>query len=339
MRYNPNGDDSPRPKIEDYLEETGNELEAESYKRSTYAWNPSLQDGSILRVTKSSIGTFGWCPQQYYLEKFKGLRGEQVDHHIRGLNVHDMMEWFWANFTREQEDSVLNLIHEGQEREAMKLFFSVVPTPPSPYEFGEDEQIEQWLRWQFLRLKSTDGRYWRPVGIEANIQSTRFVTVDGEQIPIHMNGFIDTLFATGEGGFALMELKTGKYSKSKTTAMRKEMAFYKMMLDHSPHEEFLPITHWGWEFPGGGINGGSGATIHYEDIKEGGKYSLRSVENELVKLVKAHIDMEFPPTPFLGKLKEGIPLEEQKLKCNWCDYQEHCEFWSLTDEVLDKIEV
>lgn len=334
MRYNPNGDDSPRPKIEDYLKETGNELEAESYKRSTYAWNPSLQDGSILRVTKSSIGTFGWCPQQYYLEKFKGLRGETVDHHIRGLNVHDMMEWFWANFTREQEDSVLNLIHEGQEREAMGLFFSVVPAPPSPYEFGEDEQIEQWLRWQFLRLKSTDGRYWRPVGIEANIQSTRFVTVDGEHIPIHMNGFIDTLFATGDGGFALMELKTGKYNKYKVNSMRKEMAFYKMMLDHSPHEEFLPITHWGWEFPGGGINGGVGPTIYYEGVRKVG-----ATEKELVKLVKAHIDMEFPPTPFMGRLKEGIPLEEQKLKCNWCDYQEHCEFWSLTDEVLDKIEV
>ena len=59
MRYNPNGDDSPRAKIEEYLEETGNELAAGSEKRSTFAWNPSLEDGSILRVTMSSIGTFG----------------------------------------------------------------------------------------------------------------------------------------------------------------------------------------------------------------------------------------------------------------------------------------
>jgi hypothetical protein len=66
LRFNPNGDDS-RPRIDDYLEATGNTKEAESYKRSTYAWNPNLQDGSIIRITKSSIGTFAWCPQQYYI--------------------------------------------------------------------------------------------------------------------------------------------------------------------------------------------------------------------------------------------------------------------------------
>ena len=158
MKYNPNGDDS-RPRIDDYLEATGNTKEAESYKRSTYAWNPNLQDGSIIRITKSSIGTFDWCPQQYYIEKFKGMRGEQVDHHIRGLNVHDMMEWFWANFTDEQEKSVLKLINENDITEAKKLFVSVVPAPPTPYEFGEEEQIEQWMNWQFTRLISTQGKH------------------------------------------------------------------------------------------------------------------------------------------------------------------------------------
>lgn len=337
MRFNPNGDDSPRPRIDDYLEATGNTKEAESYKRSTYAWNPNLQDGSIIRITKSSIGTFAWCPQQYYIEKFKGMRGEQVDHHIRGLNVHDMMEWFWANFTDEQEKSVLKLINENDITEAKKLFVSVVPAPPSPYEFGEDEQIEQWMNWQFTRLISTQGEQWRPVGVEANIQATRFVEVDGEQIPIHMNGFIDTLFADDDG-FALMELKTGKYNKNKPGSMRKEMAFYKMMLEHSPHQEFLPITHWGWEFPGGGINGGDGPTIHYEDAKGGGKYAMRSVERSLVKLIKAHIDMDFPPMPFLGRFKEGLPMEEQNLKCQWCSFEDHCEFWTITDEYLDRME-
>ena len=281
MRYNPNGDDSPRPRIDDYLEATGNTKEAESYKRSTYAWNPNLQDGSIIRITKSSIGTFAWCPQQYYIEKFKGMRGEQVDHHIRGLNVHDMMEWFWANFTDEQEKSVLKLINENDITEAKKLFVSVVPAPPTPYEFGEEEQIEQWMNWQFTRLISTQGEQWRPVGVEANIQATRFVEVDGEQIP---------------------------------------------------------ITHWGWEFPGGGINGGDGPTIHYEDAKGGGKYAMRSVEKSLVKLIKAHMDMDFPPMPFLGRFKEGLPMEEQNLKCQWCSFEDHCEFWTITDEYLDRME-
>ena len=59
MRYNPKGEDH-RPTIEEYLEATGHQEEYESYKMSTYAWNP-LEEGKKLRITKSSLGTFGWC--------------------------------------------------------------------------------------------------------------------------------------------------------------------------------------------------------------------------------------------------------------------------------------
>jgi hypothetical protein len=336
MRWNPNGDDS-RPTIDDYLAETGHEEEAESYRMSTYAWSPLLTPDKKLRITKSSLGTFGWCRQQYYLEKFKGMRGEQQDHHIRGLNIHDMMEWFWANFTTEQEVEVLALADDVPK--ARQLFYSVFPTPPEPYIYGEDEQIAQWAEWQFQRLLHTGGKQWRPVGVEANIHATRYVEVDGEGIPVHMNGFIDTLFADDDT-FALMELKSGKYStRSKPGSMRKEMAFYKMMLEHSNHAEFLPITHWGWEFPGGGINGGDGPAIFYEKERA---TSMQSVEKALQKLVKAHIDMEFPPDPWMKrKLHDEETLEEMlernALKCSWCDFKEHCSFWSLTDEFLDEI--
>ena len=185
MRFNPTGDDS-RPRIDDYLEATGNTLEADSYKSSTYAWNPNEDD--YLRVTKSSYGTFGWCPQQYYIEKFLGMRGETVDHHIRGLNVHDMMEWFWDNFTEEQEDAVLKLIDEGDIDEAEKAvcFMSAIPPqPPEPYEFGEDEQRFSAMGEVAVPPLSTTltGNQWRPVAIEANIQATRFVEVKMEHIP------------------------------------------------------------------------------------------------------------------------------------------------------------
>ena len=315
MRWNPTGDDS-RQQIDEYLAETGNQLEADSYKSSTYAWNPKEDETKILRVTKSSYGNFNWCPQQYYIEKFLGMRGETVDHHIRGSNVHDMVEWFWLNFTDEQEKSVLNLIDEGNLLEAEKLFNSAIPAPPEPYEFGEAEQIAQWVKWQFNRLVITKGKQWRPVGVEANIQATRFVEVDGVHIPIHMNGYIDGLFADDDG-FAVMELKTGKHTKKTPTKMRKEMQFYKMMLEHSPHYEFLPITHWGWEFPGGGINGGDGPTLFYEDSKKGGRYASKSIEKGLVRLLEAHINMEFPPDP-----------GNDDWKCGWCSFQAHCEHWN-----------
>tara|TARA_R100000406_G_scaffold96169_1_gene92990 strand:- start:298 stop:1323 length:1026 start_codon:yes stop_codon:yes gene_type:complete len=336
MRWNPNGDDS-RQTIEEYNAETGHREEMLWYQNSTYAWNPNLQDGSILRVTKSSMGTFSWCPQQYYLEKFKGLRGESRYYHTRGLNIHDMMEWFWENISKEQEQAVLNLAESDIEA-GRTLLHSYIPQPPEPYEYGEEEQIRQWVDWQYNRLIITQGKKWRPAGVEANIHANRYVVVDDTPVKVHLSGFIDTLFPSESDGYALMELKSGKYNKSKPTSMRKEMAFYKMMLDHSPHHEYLPITHWGWEFPGGGIEGGTGAAIHYESAtNKTGSNAVKSVERTLEKMVRAHIAMEFPPDPYLGRFKKGVPLEEQKLKCNWCDYKEHCEFWSVTDEYLDKI--
>ena len=47
--------------------------------------------------------------------------------------------------------------------------------------------------------------------------------------------------------------------------------------------------------------------------------------------------MDFPAMPFLGRFKEGLPMEEQNLKCKWCSFEDHCEFWTITDEYLDKI--
>ena len=67
----------------------------------------------------------------------------------------------------------------------------------------------------------------------------------------------------------------------------------------------------------------------------------KSVENALEKLVRAHINMDFPPEPFLGRLREGETMEEalerNGLKCSWCDYREHCSQWAVTDDFLDEI--
>ena len=68
---------------------------------------------------------------------------------------------------------------------------------------------------------------------------------------------------------------------------------------------------------------------------------MKSVEKALQRLVQAHIDMDFPPSPWMGRKREDETLEDllerNGMKCSWCDYREHCSFWSLTDEFLDKI--
>jgi hypothetical protein len=68
MRWNPNGDDK-LAKADDYPFEDMKE----SYAKSDYSWSPDMED-KILRVTKSSNGTFDWCPKQYFFQYIMKLQ-------------------------------------------------------------------------------------------------------------------------------------------------------------------------------------------------------------------------------------------------------------------------
>ena len=309
MRWNPNGDDK-LAKADDYPFEDMKE----SYVKSTYSWSPDMED-EILRVTKSSVGTFDWCPKQYFFQNIMKLQQEEKDHHIRGNNVHDMTEYFWKEAVNYIDD-ILEQIESGNMNMARQMLHDIIPKPPSPYLYGEDEQIQTWVDWQFDRLVATKGIDWFPVGNEAEVHATRIVEVDGTPVPIHMRGFIDRIFEDDKG-YILMELKTGKWKKGKTaTKLRAEMQFYKMMLECSQHGEYLPITHWGWEFPGGNINNGDAAAWEFEPTSDRkAKYAERTVEKRLKKLVKAHLDMDFP-------------AERNDFKCAWCDFMHICPAWT-----------
>ena len=208
MRYNPNPEGG------------NNERDAyphksmmDSYNKSTYAWDPDMKD-MVLRLTKSSSGTFSICPQQYYFSNILGLRGEEQDYHIRGSNVHDAVEYWWKAM-EDAVDDVYDLIEAGQKDKALSKCIETLPTPPEPYIYGEPEQLRLYVKWQFERLGNCERaeiKDWFPVGNEAEIHATRVVTAtDGTEVPIHMKGFIDRMFLDDDKqGIILMELKTGK---------------------------------------------------------------------------------------------------------------------------------
>jgi len=296
----------------------------ESYDKSAYNWQPSMED-KILRVTKSSLGTFDFCPKQYYFQNILGMRGEEQDHHIRGSNVHDAVEWFWKE-SHTSLPVVNEMINEGKVNTAKMELRKALPKPPTPYVYGEEPQLNQYVDWQFERLlqMQNNPKDWFPIANEVEIHSTRVVVAtDGRVIPIHMKGFIDRIFIDDDHtGIILMELKTGKWVDRKRSSMRAEMQFYRMMLEHSPHIEYLPVVGWGWQFPGGGINGGEGAMWDYESVKgPGGRYAPKTVEKRLVRLIDAHLNDDFP-------------AEAHEAKCAWCDFMEMCPAW-MGDLAID----
>ena len=307
MKFNPNAVSL----IERGVEARTDELR-KSYEESAYNWQPG--QGGTLRISKSSLGSHGFCPLKYKFSYIYRLPSEESEAMTRGTNVHSIVEYFWHHVD-DVLDEVLTLIEEDKKLLAKDKLRSVIPTPPTPYEFGEQVVIDKWLDWQWDRLLITNGDNWKPTGNEVSAHARMEIEVDGEKIPVHLRGFIDTIFSDGEGGSILMELKTGKWNLKKAKYMREEMQFYRLMLEEGGYANYLPVTHWAWEFPNGTANGGIKAEWEIEELgTRKTSYAPRTVMNNLVKLIRSHLKDEFEPKPFA-------------LKCEWCDFMELCPAW------------
>jgi hypothetical protein len=315
MRWNPNPESFTVSKLP-----LSDEMQ-KSYDDSRYDWSPST--GGVLRLTKSSLFGYHFCPYQYWLEKFQGHRSEETMWMVRGSNVHDVVEYFWKNVDPIL-DEVLALIEDYKENLAYKKLQSIIPKPPAPYEYGEDSVIETWLRWQWDRLIVTKGKNWKPVGNELEVHARTNVEVDGVIVPVHMKGFVDRVFQDGDDGFILMELKTGKWTPKKATSMRQEMQFYKMLMEEG-ESEFLPVTNWAWEFPSGEVNNGDRREWEIEQIGERKtRYAPKSVDKKIKALIRAHLKEEFEP---IHKVDCKSYCRHENL-CSWCDYMHICPGWT-----------
>ena len=110
----------------------------------------------------------------------------------------------------------------------------------------------------------------------------------------------------------LYELKTGKWKDAKTTEMRKEMAFYKYLIEQCDMEYRAelgldrPITHWGWRYS-------SADYWHTEACK---KVSERAMMKRVKSLVKMYLDNHFPPT-------------KDDFKCSYCSIIELCPKYAI----------
>ena len=66
---------------------------------SSYAWTPEMgKDGIIIRISKSTAGSLGWCAQQMWLEQNYPRPQELVKHLVLGDDVHNGLDLFYQAF-------------------------------------------------------------------------------------------------------------------------------------------------------------------------------------------------------------------------------------------------
>ena len=311
-----------------------------AYAKSSYI----MGDKPYLRMTKTSLTSdFDFCPKQYEYKRIHRLPEPSTDAMIKGTNVHDAIEKYYDNVTPVLEE-LHTLMKRDKRQEALELALSVIPE--QEYRLGEEGSIEQRIRWDLERLLSGGTEDYLPIINESEIHA--FVEEEFEfngevhTIPIHFAGSIDRGYATGDGGVALMELKTGKWMQTKNKedewqdsnfkikSMRREMAFYKKLLKLADHEH-QNVTHWGWVYPSGRVEGLDGLDkygreqrsinkIFYESCtgRSSGTYE-KAIDKLKTALITAYLAEDFPPKPSAGK-------------CAWCNFKSICPSWEGSDD-------
>tara|TARA_E500000305_G_scaffold110230_1_gene117528 strand:+ start:259 stop:1152 length:894 start_codon:yes stop_codon:yes gene_type:complete len=262
----------------------------------TYQWNPDDNNSPVLKITKSSLGTYGFCRASYRMSydplgegKVSQPANEAM---LRGTEAHDAQEDFWKAV---DVDDAMNYIDDPNR--LAKSFLDLYPKTNDEITSSLYRSMASWSAERFIDcVKEGIVEFFKPVGNEVRLNAK--IELNG--LEIHLQGIIDRLFIV-DGGYTPLELKTGVWKDSKATHMRKEMAFYKILFDNATDEDKIEagldpemeFTNWGWFFPASNY-------IFLEPVKARTEVS---VEKAMQKLVDSYLLMEFPYDDFYKKCR------------------------------------
>ena len=262
----------------------------------TYQWNTEnygKEGEPILKISKSSLGSYQWCPKRYEFQYVERRPIETTEVMLKGSIIHNAREAFFNAFDVKKAE---NLSHTELVNYCMSLH------PIDDYtEMYEAMSIFEANRFMESREEGTIDDF---VPVVNEVMLDAKITIRKDENPkyelsqdytVHLQGIIDRMFKEGDR-YIPMELKTGGWKDWKKTMMRKEMAFYKILFENTPNEELeamgidpsLPISHWGWYYPAANY-------IYVEDAK---KSSMTAVRKGIAEMIHSYETGIFPTKYF-----------------------------------------
>ena len=222
----------------------------------TYDWKvDEYPDGPILKITKSSQGSYNWCPQKYHFNYRERLPQDTTEAMTKGTIIHNAREDYFNIYDLKKAESMETL------EELIAYNYSLYPIDDYTDVYYSMACFDANRLMDAKDEGSTDD--FLPVLNEVKLDAEFLVRANAfdhvelrRNYLVHLQGIIDRLYFS-EGGYIPMELKTGAWGKHKATGMRKEMAFYKLLFDESTDAHLrengidpqYEMPHWGWYFP------------------------------------------------------------------------------------------
>ena len=263
----------------------------DSMQEFTYDWKPENYDDPskpILKITKSSLGTYNWCPKKYEFSYIERKPQDQTEAMRKGTILHNSREAFFNEFDLKKAENMNNseVLEYCTSLMPIDDYFDISLTVAS---FEAQRYIEARAEKkisEYLPIVN-EGKFDAEITIPANINPKCPLSRDYK---IHIQGIIDRIFIENNG-LIPFEYKTGGWKDSKASSMRQEMAFYQLLIENSPPEVLaengltpeMKVTHWGWYYP----------AANYVFAEEKKKRSMTSVMNKIAKLIHAYEQEKF----------------------------------------------
>lgn len=262
-------------------------------KEFTYKFKPeNFNDPSepILKISKSSLMSHVWCPKKYEFSYIERLPQDQSEAMRKGTILHNHREAFFDDFDVKKAETMSN-------SEIMEYCTSLMPVDEY---YDVSLTVAAFEAQRFIEAVSEQKTHeFLPVINEKKFDCEVVIPKDTHKkftlqrdYTVRLQGIIDRVFIEN-GNLIPFEYKTGGWKDWKNTAMRKEMAFYQLMIENSTEEVLakhglskdMKVSHWGWYYP-------VANHITVEPIK---KRTMTSVMNHIAELIHAYEQKHFAP--------------------------------------------
>ena len=277
------------------------EAKIKSMREYTYDFIPENYDDPskpILKISKSSLGSYNWCPKKYEFSYIQRLPQDQTEAMRKGTVLHNHREKFFDDFDIKKAETMSNT-------EVIEYCNSLMPIDEY---FDISLTVAAFEAQRFIEAQS-EGKVeeYLPIVNEGLFDCEVTISAgpykggawnDYEEYSlqrdytIHLQGIIDRVFIENNG-LIPFEYKTGPWKDYKKTSMRQEMAFYQLMIENCSEEVLtklglskdMPVTHWGWYYPASNY-------VYVEEIKS---RTMTSVKNNIAKLIYSYEQDNFTP--------------------------------------------
>lgn len=235
-----------------------------------------------MKLSKSKLGTYKDCPLKFkfiYLDNIPEEEGNK----------------YWANLGKD----IHTAIEEFYEKD-VKVVGNIVEINEDKYnnESNIGKHMRNFIKFKKKLLdnikdKNFDVKYFFPVMQEVDVYA--------KDMPIH--GLADAVYKNpDDDGLILVDWKSGKIKPD--IDIRKELAFYKLVLDNSDYFD-KPIKYWCMYFT-------KEDYLFFEEINdEICKEVLKEINDLLAILNEKHISEHMIP--------------HQGDHCRYCGYKKQCE--------------